>query len=129
LFAVVHCYLSRNTEAADNILPEEFLQDFGCDVAKRFCLHPFGEVIHYYGCVFVIAWCRWQGPNNMNALSEKRPHRRYEVHLFGWELAVVCVLLAVRACCDHFLSFCHCRRPIEAFSECFAHEGSCAGVR
>src|SRR6185312_9530328 len=56
LLAIVHCNLLRDPEAADDVLPKEFLQGSCCDVPERFGLHPFGEVLYRHNGVLVVSW-------------------------------------------------------------------------
>jgi len=129
LFAIVYSDFFGYAELAYNVLPEEFLQSGGRDVAKSFGFDPLRKVLYGDCCILEVAWSCWQDSYNVDAPSREGPDWGYEVDFFGWKFAVVRVLLAVWAGAHDFMGVSHGRRPIKAFAESFSHQGSCSDVR
>jgi hypothetical protein len=46
LFAVVNCEFGRDSEAANNVLPEEFLGSLRCHCGDYLGLNPLGEIFN-----------------------------------------------------------------------------------
>ena len=62
-----------------------------------------------------------RGFYNVDAPSCEGPDWGYEVDFFGWEFAIVGVLLVVWAGTHDFMGVSHGRRPIKPFAESFSH--------
>ena len=79
LFAIVYSDFFGYAEAAYNVLPEEFLQSGGRDVAKSFGFDPLRKVLYGDCCILEVAWSCWQGSYNVDAPSCEGPDWGYEV--------------------------------------------------
>ena len=107
LFAIVYNDFFGYTEAAYNVLPEEFLQSGGCDIAESFGFDPLRKVLHGDCHILEVAWSYWQGSYNIDAPSREGPDWGDVVDFFGWEFAVVGMLLAVWVGAHDFMGVSH----------------------
>jgi hypothetical protein len=55
LLDIVDGNFSRDTVAADDVLPEEFLDGCGAYVYDGFCINPLCKVLNYYDSEGVVA--------------------------------------------------------------------------
>ena len=107
LFAIVYSDFFGYAEAAYNVLPEEFLQCGSRDVAKSLGFDPLREVFYIDYCILEVAWSCWQGSHNIDAPSCEGPDWGYEVDFFGWEFAIMSMLLTIWASAHDLVGICH----------------------
>jgi hypothetical protein len=73
LLAVVDCEFGQDSEAANNILPEEFLGCLRCYHGYSPRLNPFGEILNGDEAELEVPLSRGQGSDNVQAPALKRP--------------------------------------------------------
>jgi hypothetical protein len=73
LFAIVNCELGRDSESADNVLPEEFLGGLRCYRGYCSCLDPLGEILDGDEGELEVPLGRGKRPDNVQAPAPKRP--------------------------------------------------------
>jgi hypothetical protein len=79
VLGIINCNLLRNPIAADDVLPEKFLD--GCGAYNSHGLHfnPFGKVLDRDNGEGVIAFCGCEFVDNINDLVLQGPQRSYQL--------------------------------------------------
>jgi hypothetical protein len=65
LFAIVNCELRRDSELADNVLPEKFLCSLRRDCGYCPCLDPLGKILDGNEGELEVSLSRGQWPDNV----------------------------------------------------------------
>jgi hypothetical protein len=73
LLAVVNCEFERYSEAANNVLPEEFLCSLCCYCGNNARLDPFGKILDNDEGELEVPLSRGQGLDDVQALALERP--------------------------------------------------------
>jgi hypothetical protein len=73
LLAVVNCEFGRYSEAANNVLLEEFLCSLWCYCGYSPRLDPFGKILNSDEGKLEVPLSRGQGPDNVQAPALERP--------------------------------------------------------
>ena len=74
LLVVVDCEFGRDSEAANNVLLEEFLGCPRCDGGYCLRLNPFGEIFNGDEGEVEVPLSRGQGPDNVQAPALEGPY-------------------------------------------------------
>jgi hypothetical protein len=73
LLAIVNCEFGRDSKAANNVLPEEFLGSLRCYCGYSPRLDPFGKIFDGDEGELEVPLGRGEGPDDVQAPALKRP--------------------------------------------------------
>jgi hypothetical protein len=73
LLAIVNCEFGRDSEAANNVLPEEFLGSLRCYCGYNPRLDPFGKIFDSDEGELEVPLGCGKGPNDVQTSALKRP--------------------------------------------------------
>ena len=65
LFVIVDCELRRDSESADNVLPQKFLGSLRCYYGYCPCLDPLGKILDGNEGELEVSLGRGQWPDNV----------------------------------------------------------------